>query len=90
MAKETSNVGIRVETKLKKEAEQILDDLGMNLTTAFNVFLKQLVRQRKIPFDIALDSPNAETRAAMIEVDEGRNLSKTFNNVEDLMRDLDA
>jgi DNA-damage-inducible protein J len=39
----------------------------MNMTTAFNIFLRQAVRQQRIPFDIALDTPNAETIAAMEE-----------------------
>lgn len=90
MAKETTNVSIRMDVELKKQAEQLLSEFGMNLTTAFTVFLRQMIRQGKIPFEIGINTPNAETIAAMMEVDEGRNLSQTFDKVEDLMRDLDA
>lgn len=53
---ETTNLNIRIDRELKEEAERIFNALGMNISTAFNVFVRQAVRQRKIPFEIALDS----------------------------------
>jgi DNA-damage-inducible protein J len=53
---ETTNLNIRIDRDLKAEADQIFSALGMNLTTAITVFVKQAVRQRKIPFEVALDS----------------------------------
>jgi len=52
---ETTNLSIRIDRDLKYEADQVFNALGMNLTTAITVFVKQAVRQRKIPFEIALD-----------------------------------
>ncbi len=49
----TVNVTIRIEKELKEEAEQLFSSLGMNLTTAINVFLRQAVRNNGIPFDIS-------------------------------------
>ena len=55
MSQKTLN--IRVDEKLKKQAENLFEDFGMNTTTAINIFLKAVVRQRRIPFDIAADDP---------------------------------
>ena len=51
---QTTNLSIRIDRDLKNEAEQIFTALGMNLTTAITVFVRQAVRQKKIPFEIAL------------------------------------
>ena len=52
---ETTNLSIRIDRDLKNEADQVFNSLGMNLTTAITVFVKQAVRQKKIPFEIALN-----------------------------------
>ena len=55
MMSETTNLSIRIDRSLKEEADQVFNDMGMNLTTAITIFVKQAVRQKKIPFEIALD-----------------------------------
>ena len=58
---ETTNLSIRIDSDLKNEADKVFNALGMNLTTAITVFVKQAVMQKRIPFDIALytgDSSN--------------------------------
>ena len=65
MSGTSTNVCIRIDTELKAQAEALFGELGMNLTTAFNIFLRQAVRERRIPFEIALDRPNRETAAAI-------------------------
>ena len=50
----TTNLSIRIDRNLKEEADQIFNLLGMNLTTAINIFVRQAVRQKKIPFEIFL------------------------------------
>ena len=67
MANETTNVSIRIDKNLKEQAESLFAALGMNMTTAFNIFMRQSVRQGKIPFEISLNIPNAVTFAAMKE-----------------------
>lgn len=84
------NINIRMDENLKKQFDHLCNELGMNMTTAFNIFAKTVVRQRRIPFDISLDVPNAETAAAMKDVDNNRNMSRSFDSVEELMRDLNA
>ena len=49
---ETINVTIRLDREVKESAEQLFNDLGMNLSTAFNIFARQALRQGKIPFEI--------------------------------------
>lgn len=51
----TTSVTIRMDEGLKKQAEMLFDDMGMNMTTAFTIFAKAVVRQRKIPFEITAD-----------------------------------
>jgi DNA-damage-inducible protein J len=57
---------------LKEQAENLFSELGMNMTTAMNVFVRQSVRQGGIPFEITLSRPNAETLAAMREIEDMR------------------
>ena len=51
----TTNVSFRIDETLKKQAETIFDEMGMNMTTAFTIFAKTVVRSGKIPFEIAVD-----------------------------------
>ncbi len=87
---DTTNISIRMDVELKKQAEQLFSELGMNMTTAFNIFLRQAVRQQRIPFDVALKMPNAETIAAMEEADRiSRDPSvKSYTDVEQMMKEL--
>lgn len=50
-------INIRIDEKLKKQEESLFSDFGMNTTTAINIFLKAVVRERRIPFDIAASEP---------------------------------
>ena len=86
----TTNLNVRVDESLKKRAEELLNNLGMNMSTAVNVFLRQVVRVHGIPFEIKADVPNAETMAAIEDVRNGKNLSPAFSSVEALMEDLNA
>ena len=49
---ETINVTIRLDREVKEQAERMFNDFGMNLSTAFNIFARQALRQGKIPFEI--------------------------------------
>ena len=87
---DTTNISIRLDVELKKQAEQLFSELGMNMTTAFNIFLRQAVRQQRIPFDVALEAPNAETIAAMEEAERiSRDPSvKGYTDAEQMMQEL--
>ena len=48
-----ATITVRVDDEVKKQAEVILDDIGINLTTLFNACLKALVREQRVPFELA-------------------------------------
>lgn len=63
MANATTNISIRMDTELKAQADALFAELGMNLSTAFNIFVRQALREGGIPFRISLNSPAQETGA---------------------------
>ncbi|MGI6550451.1 MAG: type II toxin-antitoxin system RelB/DinJ family antitoxin [Syntrophomonadales bacterium] len=89
MAKTTS-LNIRVDEELKRQADAIFSELGLNMSTAINMFLRYSVRYGGIPFDLRIKKPNADTLAAIDDVNNNRNMSKTFTSIGDLMEDLHA
>lgn len=66
-----TNLNIRTDKAIKEQAEQIFNELGLNMTTAINLFLRTAIREHGIPFELKLDVPNDTTAAA---IEEGRNL----------------
>ena len=51
-----AQVNIRIEDSLKEKADYLFDELGLNMTTAVNIFVRQAVRQGRIPFDITINT----------------------------------
>ena len=64
-----TNLTVRIDSSLKDEAESLFKDLGMSLSTAFNIFLRQAVRMQAIPFSISRSITNRATLAAMREAE---------------------
>lgn len=67
----TTNLNIRTDKSIKDQAEKIFAELGLNMTTAVNMFLRTAIREHGIPFELKLDVPNEITAAA---IEEGRRL----------------
>ncbi len=90
MAGTHTNVCIRIDTELKTQAEALFGELGLNLTTAFNIFLRQAVRERRIPFEIGLDRPSRETAAALRYAESADRDPKSggYADPKDLLREL--
>ena len=86
----TTNLNIRIDTELKRQSEQIFNELGLNMSSALTVFLRQVVRSNGLPFEMRLNKPNDETLAAIQDVNLNSNMSKSFHSVKELMKDLDA
>lgn len=86
----TTNLNIRVDEEVKRKAEAIFNELGLNMSTAMNMFLRYSVRYGGIPFDLRIEMPNEETQAAIEDVDSNHSMSKTFDSVNALMEDLNA
>ena len=66
---DTTTFSVRMDTELKKQCEALYGELGMNLTTAINVFLRQSLRAGGFPFDVRLEKPSQKTIAAMLEAE---------------------
>lgn len=92
MANKTTNISIRMDYELKKQADAFFSELGMNLSTAFNIFVRQSLREGRIPFDITLEKPNEETIAAMKETQaiiEGKIEAKEYSSACELFDDIE-
>ncbi len=86
----TTNFSVRMDRDIKKQCEALYGELGMNLTTAINVFLRQSLRVGGFPFDVRLDQPNKETIAAMLEAERIAHDSsvKHYSDVEEALSEL--
>lgn len=87
----TTNITIRMDANLKVQAEALFNELGMNLSTAFNIFVRQSLREGAIPFKIHLERPNAETIAAMEEAKRIANdpSVKGYTDINELFVELE-
>ena len=86
----TTNFSVRMDSDIKKQCETLYGELGINLTTAINVFLRQSHSVGGFPFDVRIEQPNKETIAAMLEAERIARASsvKRYSNVEDALRVL--
>ena len=92
MAGTTTNISIRMDADLKAQADALFGELGMNISTAFNIFVRQSLREGRIPFDISLNQPNRETLAALMEAEriaKDPNV-KGYTDLDELFDDLKA
>lgn len=88
MAK-TDTLHIRIEPSVKQKAEETLNDLGLSIADAINVFLRQVILNDGIPFEIRKPRFNKETIEAIEDAKKGKNLSKTFDSVDEMFEELD-
>lgn len=86
----TTNFSVRIDSNIKKQCEAMYGELGINLTTAINVFLRQSLRVGGFPFDVRMEQPNKETMAAMLEAERiTRDSSiQRYSDVEEALRAL--
>jgi DNA-damage-inducible protein J len=86
-----SSMNIRMDAEIKKQAQQLFASLGMDMTTAVNIFLRQAIRYNGFPFEIKMDTPNDETAEAIKEVEYMKaNPSevKGYTDVDEMMKEL--
>lgn len=83
-------IQVRVDDSLKKDADALFSDLGLDTPTAIRIFLKQAIKQRGLPFDVTQPVPNPETIRAMEEADRiSRDPStKRYNNFSELLEEV--
>ena len=87
----TVNTSIKIDEKTKKEAQKLFKDLGLNLSTAINKFLKQAIREKGIPFYINSLPENSELAQAFEEAKQiKKNPSnyKSYSSPEEMFKDV--
>ena len=87
-----TTLNIRTEKDIKEKSDKIFSELGLTMTTAINMFLRATIRENGIPFELKLEIPNEQTKAALIEGDKiayDKNI-KGYNSIDDLRKALDA
>ena len=85
-----ANVNIRMDEATKIAFDRFCEEIGISVSSAFNIFAKTVVREQRIPFELTTETPNAETKRAIENVRKGIGLSKGFHSVDALMEDLYA
>ena len=78
----------RIDEDLKKQMKQVCEELGMEPSTAFKIFAKKLVREKRIPFVVSVNVYNTETKQAILDAQQGIGLSKPYTNVDDMFEDI--
>lgn len=84
-----TSMSIRLDSEVKEQAQQVFSNLGMDMTTAINIFLRQAIQYQGLPFDVRLDE-NRKLLQVLTDLDQNRNMSQSFDSVSDLMEDLRA
>lgn len=79
MAK-TTNLYVRLEPGLKEQAELVLGQLGIPVSNAVNIFLKQVVMQRGIPFDVKLPAVKPIVLSDLTEIELNEELEKGYTD----------
>jgi len=90
-AKTDTSMTIRMNREIKQEAQEIFAALGMDMTTAINVFLRQAIYYRGFPFDVRMETLNEETKAALEEVEQMKkdpSIGKAYTDVDEMMKEL--
>lgn len=85
-----TSVNIRIDEDLKKQFDNFCSDVGMSMTTAFCIFAKTVVRERRIPFEIRTNEPNETTYEAMESAVSGEDIHGPFTSVSEVMEALNA
>ena len=85
-----ANINIRIDEDLKQSFEEICSALGMNMSTAFTIFAKKVAREKRIPFDVSLETPNDITLKAITQADAEEDVYGPFSSVSELMEELNA
>lgn len=85
----TTNINVRVDSTLKLEAEALFNDLGLNMSSAINMFLHSAINHNGIPFEVRRPTPNAETKAALDEYEEMRKNPDKYKRYESFDEILD-
>lgn len=82
-----SNLSVNVPTEVKVESTNILNSLGLNMTTAVNMFLRKVIAENGIPFDVKNNSLNLEASTELEYLKNHLDEYKAYRNVDELLND---
>lgn len=85
----STNLNIRIDKDVKESSEKVFENLGLNMSTAINIYLRQVIRVNGIPFEIKGETPNNDTLLAMQEsLKLSQNKSIGYSSIEELKKSL--
>lgn len=84
------SANIKIVPTLKRQSQELFESLGLSLSAAITIFLRQAVREQAIPFRVGAPLPNAETIRAIEDARRCVGLSRAFTSVPEMMTDLNA
>ncbi len=84
------NMTLHIEPELKRQAAELFQSLGMDLSTATGIFYRQALRYHGLPFEVRIDEPNETTYNAMETAENDEDMHGPFDSVEDMMEALNA
>lgn len=85
------STSITIDADVKSQAQAILSEFGLNISTAVEMFLRQTIREQQIPFNVSLNIPNAETRNALQELkemEEHPEKYKRYSSFEEALKEV--
>lgn len=85
-----TSMTVRTNKEIKQQAQEIFSELGMDMSTAINVFLRQTIRYHGFPFELTLETPNETTQKAMRDAENGMDIYGPYDSVAELMEALNA
>ncbi len=82
-------INFRIDENTKKQMEQICNELGITMTTAFNIFAKKMIREKRIPFDVSIDPFYSENNIKAIkesieQLKDGKVVVKTMEELKEM------
>ena len=88
----TTNLTIRMDDELKKQFDSLCNEIGLSMGSAITIFAKTVVREKRIPFELAIARPNLDTLEAMLEAEKlsRKPDSRRYNNFREVLAEVAA
>ncbi len=89
----TTNITMRIDTSVKTQLQELMSDLGLDMTTFFTMAAKQAIREQRIPFEVSREIPNPDTIEAFKEIEEMKknpSMMKSYSCFGDLLKEIEA
>ena len=90
MAGAMTTMSIRMDRAVKEQSQQLFKALGMDMTTAINIFLRQALIKKGLPFEVTAEGADSILMQRLAEADNDHDIHGPFNTVQALMEDLNA